>query len=154
LEARGNLRRHRPRQCVITVSLDTSGFFQLLSLKAQDAHFVLRGKLPTKDVVLIEMDDKTLNKFPEPTLFWQPYYAEAIQGAADAGRKVLILDVAFDIPVTKWEPNNDPGLAAAYAATSQKCRWSSDGWLLKRTRKTPPLQCRSKCWLRRSARPQ
>jgi adenylate cyclase len=105
---------------VLTIALGRIQFFQLLSLKAQDAHFVLRGKLPAKDIVLIEMDDKTLNKFPEPTLFWQPYYAQAIEGAADAGAKVLILDVAFDIPVTKWEPANDPELAAAYASTSQK----------------------------------
>src|SRR5580658_9760762 len=105
---------------VITTSLGGIRFFQLLSLKAQDAHFVLRGKLPTKDIVLIEMDDKTLAKFPEPTLFWQPYYAEAIQGAADAGAKVMVLDVAFGIPVSKWEPDNDSTLAGAYVAASQK----------------------------------
>jgi adenylate cyclase len=105
---------------VITISLGGIRFFQLLSLKAQDAHFVLRGKLPTKDIVLIEMDDKALAKFPEPTLFWQPYYAEAIQGAADAGAKVLVLDVAFGIPVGKWEPENDSTLAGAYVAASQK----------------------------------
>ena len=45
---------------IITVSLGRIRFFQLLSLKAQDAHFVLRGKMPTKDIiVLIEMDEKT-----------------------------------------------------------------------------------------------
>ncbi len=105
---------------VVTLLLGNIRFFQLLSLKAQDAHFVLRGKLPTKDIVLVTMDDKALNNFPEPTLFWQPYYADAIRGAADAGAKVLILDVAFGIPVPKWEPNNDSMLAAAYAEASQK----------------------------------
>src|ERR1700688_851815 len=78
----------------LTVGLGGIRFFQLLDLKAQDAHFVLRGPVPTKDIVLIGIDDKALNNFPEPSLFWQPYYAEAIKGAADAGAKVLILDVA------------------------------------------------------------
>src|SRR5580698_827744 len=105
---------------IITVSLGRIRFFQLLSLKAQDAHFVLRGKMPTKDIVLIEMDDKALAKFPEPTIFWQPHYAEAIQGAADAGAKVMVVDNAFLIPVRQWEPDSDSTLAAAYVAASQK----------------------------------
>jgi len=53
-------------------------------------------------------------------LFWRPYYAEAIRAAAGAGAKVLILDVAFAIPVAKWEPENDSTLAAAYAEASPK----------------------------------
>jgi adenylate cyclase len=105
---------------IITVSLGKISFFQLLSLKAQDAHFVLRGKMPTKDIVLIQMDEKANDKFPEPMLFWQPYYAEAIQGAADAGAKVMVVDNAFLIPVKKWEPENDSELAGAYVAASQK----------------------------------
>jgi adenylate cyclase len=105
---------------VITLLLGNVRFFQLLSLKAQDAHFVLRGKLPTRDIVLIAMDEKAENRFPEPLLFWRPYYAEAIRGAADAGAKVLILDVAFAIPVAKWEPDNDSTLAAAYAEASPR----------------------------------
>jgi adenylate cyclase len=102
----------------ITLALDNFGFFQTLALKAQDAHFVVRGKVPTKDIVLIGMDEKSLNKFPEPLLFWHKYYAEAIQGAASAGAKVLVLDVNFAIPVSKWEPENDSALAGAYAAVS------------------------------------
>ena len=105
---------------VITMSLAGIRFFQLLSLKAQDAHFVLRGKLPTKDIVLIEMDEKANDKFPEPMIFWQPYYAEAIQAAADAGGKVMVIDNAFLIPVKRWEPDNDSTLAGAYVAASQK----------------------------------
>jgi adenylate cyclase len=102
----------------ITLALGNITFFQLLNLKAQDAHFVLRGKQPTKDIVLVGIDEKALNTFPDPTLFWQPYYADAIQGAAGAGAKVLILDVAFGIPVAKWEPNADSALAGAYAAAT------------------------------------
>ena len=32
-------------------------FFQLLNLKAQDVHFVLRRTLPVKDIVIIGVDD-------------------------------------------------------------------------------------------------
>ena len=105
---------------LVTVSLGHIRFFQLLSLKAQDAHFVLRGKMPTKDIVLIEMDEKTNDKFPEPQIFWQLHYADAIQGAAGAGAKVMVVDNAFLIPVRQWEPDHDSALAAAYVAASQK----------------------------------
>ena len=104
----------------ITLLLAAVPFFQLLNLKAQDAHFVLRGTVPTKDIVLIGIDDKALNTFPELYSFWHPYYADAIRGAAGAGAKVLVLDVAFAIPVAKYEPNNDSLLAQAFAEASQK----------------------------------
>jgi len=103
---------------VVTVLLGHIRFFQLLDLKAQDAHFMLRGTQPTKDIVIIGMDEKTEDKFPEPRMFWHPYYAEAMQAAAAAGAKVFVLDNFFAIPVTKWEPDNDTGLAGAAAATA------------------------------------
>jgi adenylate cyclase len=102
----------------VTLLLATVPFFHLLNLKAQDAHFVLRGTVPTKDIVLIGIDDKALNTFPELYSFWHPYYADAIRGASAAGAKVLVLDVAFAIPVAKYEPNNDSMLAQAFAEAS------------------------------------
>jgi CHASE2 domain-containing sensor protein len=105
---------------LVTLLLADVRFFQLLDLKAQDAHFVLRGKVPTRDIVLIGIDDKALNKFPELSPFWHPYYAAAIRGAADAGAKVMVLDVAFGVPVAKYEPNNDAMLAEAYSYASPK----------------------------------
>lgn len=103
---------------VLTVLVGRVQFFETLSLKAQDANFVLRGKVPTRDVVIIGIDEKSQDKISDPSLFWQPYYAQAIQGAAEGGAKAFVLDVAFGIPVEKWEPNNDSTLAAAYAAAS------------------------------------
>jgi len=105
---------------IVTLLLDKVTFFQLVKLKAQDAHFVLRGKQPTKDIVIITMDEKADDHFPEPTLFWPPYYADAISGAAAAGAKVLIMDVAFGIPVATYasatHADDDSKLAGAYAA--------------------------------------
>jgi adenylate cyclase len=102
------------------VALLNIRFFQLLELKARDAHFVLRGTQPTKDIVIIGIDDKALNTFPEIYTFWQPYYADAIKAAADAGARVMVLDVAFAIPVAKYEPNNDAMLAEAFSYASSK----------------------------------
>ena len=100
-----------------TVGMSQFQFFRMLNLKAQDTHFVVRGKMPAekiKDYVIIGIDDKTLNSFPELYSFWHKYYGDAIRGAADAGAKVMILDVTFGIPVTKWEPENDSYLAESY----------------------------------------
>ena len=97
-----------------TLGLSQITFFQLLKLKAQDFHFVLRGKRPVDNIVILGIDQATLDNFPEPSLLWQKHYADAIRAAADAGAKVMVLDVTFAIPVAKYEPENDTALAEAY----------------------------------------
>ncbi len=96
--------------------LSNTRFFQLLSLKAYDANFLLRGKRPTSNVVLVVADDKALNTFSELQAFWHPYYAQAIRGAQMGGAKVVAMDIAFGIPVEKWVPGNDALLADAVAS--------------------------------------
>jgi adenylate cyclase len=88
-------------------------FFQLLNLKALDAHFVLRGRMPVANIVLVRGDQKALDTFPELRMFWHPYYAEAIRAAGENGAKVIGLDVAFGAPVKKWEADYDRMLAEA-----------------------------------------
>src|SRR5580658_3762468 len=104
----------------ITLLLSRIQVFQGISLKAQDAHFVFRGALPVKDTVIIGIDEKALNNFPELYSFWHPYYAEAMKAVADSGAKAFVLDVAFAIPVTRYEPNNDSQLAEALIYATQK----------------------------------
>jgi len=100
-----------------TQLLSATHFFQLLSLKAYDANFLLRGRRPTpSNVVLVVADDKALNTFSELQAFWHPYYAQAIRGAQAGGAKVVALDIAFGIPVEKWAPGNDAILADAVAS--------------------------------------
>jgi adenylate cyclase len=99
-----------------TELLSATHFFQLLSLKAYDANFVLRGQRPTNNVVLVVADEKALNTFSELQAFWHPYYAQAIRGAQAGGAKVVALDIAFGIPVEKWAPGNDAMLADAVAS--------------------------------------
>jgi adenylate cyclase len=104
----------------VTLGLSQIKFFQLLNLKAQDTHFLLRGRLPTPEIVLVGIDQKALDNFPELSAFWQPYFGDALRAAADAGAKVFVLDKSFAVPVAKYEPDNDANLADAFNYASAK----------------------------------
>jgi adenylate cyclase len=95
-------------------------FLQLAELKASDRHFQLRGRVPTSQIILLVMDQKSLDAFPELLAFWHPYYAEAIHAAKTGGAKVLGLDVSFGVPVAKWQPENDQILAEAVSSTASE----------------------------------
>jgi adenylate cyclase len=79
-------------------------FFQQLHLKASDVHFLLRGKQPTGNIVLVVADHNALKNFPEFQVFWHRHYATAIQAAGEAGARVIGLDVAFGVPVENGLP--------------------------------------------------
>jgi adenylate cyclase len=96
-------------------------FFQILNLKAYDAHFVVRYGLGPRpaipNIVLLLADQKTRDTFPELQIFWHKHYANAIEAAGMAGAKVIGLDHAFGIPVDKYEPDYDRLLAAAVSSS-------------------------------------
>jgi CHASE2 domain-containing sensor protein len=96
-------------------------FFQILNLKAYDAHFVVRYGLGPRpaipNIVLLLADQKTRDTFPELQIFWHKHYASAIEAAGMAGAKVIGLDHAFGIPVDKYEPDYDRLLAAAVSSS-------------------------------------
>jgi adenylate cyclase len=96
-------------------------FFQILNLKAYDAHFVARdlfGKPPAiPNIVLLLADQKTLDTFPDLRLFWHKHYANVIRAAGQAGAKVIGLDLAFGIPVEKYEPDYDRLLGEAVSTS-------------------------------------
>lgn len=102
-------------------SLGDLRFFQILNLKAYDAHFVLRSLLlpqPTiSNIVLLVADQKTLDTFPEPRIFWQKHYADIIRAAGEAGAKVIGLDLAFGVAVDKWQPDYDRLLGEAVSTS-------------------------------------
>ena len=107
---------------VLTLALASLRIFQLINLKAQDTNFLIRGTQPTKDIVLIGIDNETNNRFPELSYFWHKYYADAMRAAADGGAKAMVLDVTFGVPVTKYEPDFDAYLAQAFAEVSPSCQ--------------------------------
>ena len=101
----------------LTVGLnDNVGIFQTLALKAYDAHFVLRGKVPTKDIFIIAVDEKAEDKIPDPSLFWQKYYAEAITAAASAGAK------DFHARRGVWDSGRQVGTRCRCRAGRSLCR--------------------------------
>lgn len=103
---------------VFTFALGETRIIRLLHLKSGDLYFVAAQPEQPKDIVLIVVDQKSLDRFPEPLLLWHDYYAEAIEAAADAGAKVLGLDVAFPIPVNQWAQGFDERMAQAVISTS------------------------------------
>ena len=94
-------------------SLSQIRFFQILNLKAYDLHFLVRGRQPTSNIVLLTEDQKAMDTFPEMRAFWHQHYANAIRAASEAGAKVIGLDHAFGIPVEKWYSDYDRLLAEA-----------------------------------------
>src|SRR5579862_2242444 len=96
-------------------------FFQILNLKAYDAHFVVRDWLTARpvisNIVLLLADQKTRDAFPEPLIFWHKHYATAIEAAGAAGAKVIGLDHAFGLPVDKYEPDYDRMFSAAVSTS-------------------------------------
>jgi adenylate cyclase len=92
-------------------------FFEILNLKALDAQFVLRGRQPVRGFMVVLIDQKALQTFPELRIFWHPYYAQTIRAAGEAGAKMIVLDLAFGVPVEKWEPDYDRMMAEAVSAS-------------------------------------
>jgi class 3 adenylate cyclase/CHASE2 domain-containing sensor protein len=104
---------------VITVALGQIPLVQLVHLKSRDFQFLVRGPQKVQDIVLITVDQKALDSYQDLLVFWHPYYAEAIEAAARGGAKALGLDVAFPVPVEKYEKDHDRRLAEAVITASQ-----------------------------------
>jgi len=97
-------------------------FFQILNLKAYDAHFVVRYYFlgrpsATSNIVLLLADQKALDTFRELRDFWHQHYANVIRAAGQAGAKVIGLDLDFGIPVDKYEPDFDRMLGEAVSTS-------------------------------------
>ena len=99
-------------------------FFQILNLKAYDAQFVARDFLGSRpfdvaksNIVLLLADQKALDTFPELRIFWHQHYANVIRAAGQAGAKVIGLDLAFGVPVEKYEPDFDRMLGEAVSTS-------------------------------------
>lgn len=97
--------------------LSTLSFFQILNLKVVDGQFVLRGQQSTSNIVLLVVDQKALDTFHDLRVFWHPYYAQAIRAAGEGGARVIGLDLAFGVPVDKWQPDYDRLLAEAVSTS-------------------------------------
>ncbi len=80
------------------------------------------------NIVLLLVDQKTRDRFPEPLIFWHQHYANVIRAAGQAGAKVIGLDLAFGVPVEKCEPDFDRMLGEAVSASPVPvvCAYATD----------------------------
>jgi adenylate cyclase len=60
---------------------------------------------------------RRLDTFPELRIFWHQHYANVIRAAGQAGAKVIGLDLAFGVPVDKYEPDFDRLLGEAVSTS-------------------------------------
>ena len=104
----------------VAILLGQVRLFQIVHLKAQDLHFLARGRTPAPEIVLVTIDRKSLETIPEPLIFWHRHYAQVIRAAAGGGAKAIGLAVAFSIPVSEWAREDYDGmlLDAARKASS------------------------------------
>ncbi len=76
------------------------GLLDNLELKSLDWRFRMRGELPTEDsgIVLVTIDDQSFISLRSKWPFPKEYFATAIDNLAEAGAKVILIDVEFTEP--------------------------------------------------------
>lgn len=87
------------------------------------ARFSARERLnppsaPDADIVLVEMDDKSTDLWPEPIIAWGPHFADALDRLKEGGARVIALDWIQPISTTHWFPGYDEKLSGALARAS------------------------------------
>src|SRR5690348_14982171 len=71
-----------------------------------DARFDVRGKEgPPKNIVLVEIDDRTLNRLQRRFPFARSLHAAVIRRLTAAGARAIAYDVQFTEPTTPREDN-------------------------------------------------
>ena len=91
-----------------------------LELGTIDARFAVRGtSAPDPRLVLVTVDDQTLQQFAEPSDPRLPReeYAVMIRRLREAGASLIALDVVFQDP---WTPRGDRALLRAFRATRDR----------------------------------
>lgn len=100
--------------------------FEEAELPTIDTRFRVRGSDgPPPDLLVVGIDDVTLQELGEPWPFSLETYARAIQALTDAGAAVIVLDVLGDR--TENDAEFLEALAAAPAVTLSAVRSNTDG---------------------------
>lgn len=91
----------------------SSNPLRILDLKAYDLHMILMAPRVPPDIALVVIDQKSIERYSDPLLFWHRYYARALDASVKAGARAIGLDIVFGVPVDRWERGLDEELAAA-----------------------------------------
>ncbi|HEY2381874.1 MAG TPA: adenylate/guanylate cyclase domain-containing protein [Terriglobia bacterium] len=95
------------------LDLNDSGFLTSLDMRWLDAKFHARGPRPGgNDVVIVGLDDKTLDKLGSARVFQRSNFATLITKLAESKPKVIGFDIAFD-DVDVSDLSNDTKFADA-----------------------------------------
>ncbi|HEX8835277.1 MAG TPA: adenylate/guanylate cyclase domain-containing protein, partial [Abditibacteriaceae bacterium] len=83
------------------------------------ARFSLRetvqGNRVDPQIVLVEIDDRSVTQWKEPLVFWGPRLASALDRISRGGAKLIALDWLQPVSTEKWFPGHDARLAQSLA---------------------------------------
>jgi adenylate cyclase len=111
------------------------------------ARFTVREALapplkPDPDIVLLVLDDRCIEQWPEPTIAWNPHLGRAIDRLTKSGARAIVMDWLQPNSTDKWFPGNDDALMQPLTRASNvvwvmqaKRSGSQYGW----TRPFPPF---------------
>ncbi len=72
------------------------------------------------NIVVIGIDDNSLNRFEDPLVLWHKYLATIIDGVAGSGAKAVALDIIPSISLDQLAPELDRGLIQAMKKSRDK----------------------------------
>ena len=73
-----------------------------LELKTLDYRFLLRStEEPDSRIVIVGIDKRSLDRIPDPMVFWRPHFAKVIKEISDAGAKAIGLDFVLSSALSK-----------------------------------------------------
>lgn len=108
--------RSGPAWAVLTlvIAAQLSGGFELFDARWNSS--LLRiAALPevTEPIVIVRIDDRTLDAHPEPTILWNPLFAEVVDATAAGGADVLAVDFLLLSLIGQFEPERGLPLVSA-----------------------------------------
>lgn len=100
----------------VVLAMELGGLFELFDARRHD-ELVRLGALPTvtEDVVILRIDQRTLEANPEPLVLWNPLLAEAVDAASEAGADVVAIDMLLISLIGEFQPEQGFPLVGALA---------------------------------------
>ena len=100
----------------LVVAMEFAGAFDLFDARRQD-ELIRLGALPavTEDIVILRIDQHTLEANPAPLVLWNPFLADAVDAATEAGADVVAIDMLFMSLIGQFQPELGFPLVGALA---------------------------------------
>lgn len=97
------------------------GLLESLELGSIDLRFRWRKNLePSPEIVLIKIDEPSLQAIPEPLIFWNPHLAKVIKALAGGGARVVAIDLIQRQSFHHLLPQHEQSLAQALLLVKDK----------------------------------